>query len=376
MVEGGQEPQAAPKLQIRGATSLAGHRLCPSCGGVLHGEGPCPHCHGTGRSHAIPTRRADRRSSGFRGGPFVLLILVAAIGASFWPMHQGTPAPFASTGHDLVRRVFVPLGEKTDGVDRDLAAFASLCATRAAAGEADGEAAARGVELADALSRLRERHAEWLIAYGAHLAIPEETLAVGAADSSERRRKNLLVEEGPVRQWQQELARARDSVAQRLRALYDADARLRTSRQLVSTEESIPAWKWVYLRFGPQAKQTAADWASSLTSLWEDVAGGEGTATKSGIASSPCSDCRGSGRVSCAACGGRGTAEVREMKTCDQCGGTGRYRLMSKKEIDCQFCRGRGKIEKSAFATCSACGGTRMAACARCAGTGKVDSAK
>lgn len=116
-------------------------------------------------------------------------------------------------------------------------------------------------------------------------------------------------------------------------------------------------------------KQAALRGVGALQQLWGGFSGSVKV----------CEVCRGQGMVTCLPCEGSGMVEVADTKTCDQCGGTGKYRRkmagskkLSPHDVVCPFCRGTGSTRATRHVICTACEGSGQIVCTACDGRGHV----
>jgi DnaJ-class molecular chaperone len=87
----------------------------------------------------------------------------------------------------------------------------------------------------------------------------------------------------------------------------------------------------------------------------------------------PCGACRGAAFINCPDCGGTGSIEKPQIANCEQCKGSGWYKMrFGGKASRCPFCKGTGRISSLEKIVCEKCKGTGKIECASCRGSGRV----
>jgi DnaJ-class molecular chaperone len=84
-----------------------------------------------------------------------------------------------------------------------------------------------------------------------------------------------------------------------------------------------------------------------------------------------CPTCLGHKQLKCPACGGFGRVDQKQVTTCEQCLGSGKYhKKLHDSTVTCPFCNGTGNITTTNRVVCAKCRELGWIVCPACNGTG------
>lgn len=297
---------------------------------------------------------------------FIFLLVFAAavlrVGYDFYQYFKAAhlkvlSLAYGETCTHLYDQVFAPLDIEAPNPSKDIHKFAGLCEQRVRDQAPDSNLAYLAAQLCSRLVAANSTRENYETTYRYYVTSPPTVLEKGRRDLEEierNRRSQFYANNLAIQPWNRYVHAERPRCAEIL-------------QKIIAYEKSFDKPSSLLRHFIVFAKtyfQPVVRWIPASLSMRD----------KTAVAETVCSACGGRRQVKCSACNGRGSVSENIQVACEQCGGSGVYRLkMSKSSRKCNFCGGSGFESKTKAITCPTCNGRGMSNCALCGGTGKAN---